>query len=345
LNCLKADTLSDQQVWDIVARWQGLALLRDMYLCPSIHLSYCRSPSSYNSIYEIPRAQHEDPVPQEQEIDVQEEYLSRLNSNVADGQASFLAVHARDACTTERFYMALTGYWLAIEGVRYAQICRYPLQSVQNEAWDAVDTLWDDGRTMQEIFNMLEVFDFVYGYLIRQIQCSRIDTFTQWVEDQDYLFDTETMETNWQYFIHDMRVMFSPADVIELLILTSQWKREPSQQLEWSPMEKVRYLKVRGFFDPSFSGQVEVVDVHLYPDTCYSFRYLEEKFESTMQRQLGGLEGAFQNMWTDYRMTKWKTDARGTALFWGVSNDVIMDRIKRLSWEQFKCLKPTFAAE
>ncbi len=96
--------------------------------------------------------------------------------------------------------------------------------------------------------------------------------------------------------------MFSPADIIELLIFTSQWKYMSS--LEWSPTEKLRYLKVRGFFDSSFPGQVEVVDVYLYPDTYYSFRNLEEKFESTLQRHLSGFEGAFQNMWTDYRMIK-----------------------------------------
>jgi len=227
--------------------------------------------------------------------------------------------------------MALTGYWLAWEAARFARICRYPLQSDENKVWDDIDAVWHDGRTLQEVFHMIEVYDFVYDYLTRQIQCARTDTFTQWVEGHDYLWPTETTETNWVYFLHDMRLMLTPPDIIELLILTSQWRQTSGQRLEWAPNEKSGYLKMRLFFDSPFFGQVGIFDVRESPDTSYTVRNLEEIFEMTLQRHLGALEGSFQDMWTDYRRNKWRTDARGKALLWGISDRVIADRIKGLS--------------
>jgi hypothetical protein len=192
--------------------------------------------------------------------------------------------------------MALTGYWLICEAMRFARICRYPLQTQENQAWDHIDALWHDGRTLREVFHMIEVHDFVYDYLIKQLQCARADTFTQWVEGQDYVWPMETTETNWVYFLHDMRLMLTSPDVIELLIFTSQWRQSSGQQLEWAPNEKSGYLKVRSFFDSPFFGQVGIADVIESPDTSYTVRDLEEKFEMTLQRHLGALEGSFQNM-------------------------------------------------
>jgi hypothetical protein len=55
--------------------------------------------------------------------------------------------------------------------------------------------------------------------------------------------------------------------IIELLILTFQWRQSSGQQLEWAPNEKSGYLKVRIFFDSPFFGQVGIADVTESTDT------------------------------------------------------------------------------
>lgn len=85
---------------------------------------------------------------------------------------------------------------------------------------------------------------------------------------------------------------------------------------------------MRLFFDCAFYRQVEIRDIRLSPDVSYSGQDLEDKLEMTLQRQLGPIEGSFQNIWTDYRRNHWKADPRGKALLWGISDKVIMDRIR-----------------
>jgi hypothetical protein len=130
---LNAKELSDQQVWDIVARWQGLVLLRDMYLHPSIHRAYSKSPFLYMYLYGDLPVQFSDALREEQDLDVQEEFLKHSRISAAGDQDNILIGYYRDSSISERFYMALTGYWLICEAMRFAKICRYPLQTEENK--------------------------------------------------------------------------------------------------------------------------------------------------------------------------------------------------------------------
>jgi hypothetical protein len=39
--------------------------------------------------------------------------------------------------------------------------------------------------TLQESFDAVWVYDFVYSYLKRQVQCAGLDTFAQWIGNQE----------------------------------------------------------------------------------------------------------------------------------------------------------------
>ena len=46
-----------------------------------------------------------------------------------------------------------------------AKACRYPRQSMENATYDLIYILWLHRTDLQESLDVLEVFDFVYGFL------------------------------------------------------------------------------------------------------------------------------------------------------------------------------------
>jgi len=327
MHCLTAKTLSDRQVWDVVARWHGLALLHELYFHPSINLAYREFIFPNTPSFEDRPLEGGDTLLEERILDLQEE----LSAN----PSLECPAPSLDASVKERFYMALTGYWLAIEGVRAAKVCQYPLQSTELEIYTKVDALWDDSRNLHESLDMLEVYDFVYGYLIRQIEPAGFNAFTRWVENEGWLEPNALVEDEWNVFVGNMRLTLSPADIIEILLFTSQWKHASENQPDWSSNEKARYLRLRAFFAPSFPGQVTLQDVGSTPDTWYSSEDLERAVEVQLQKDFGDQERPPQPMLEDYRRTKWEKEVRGTALLWGNSDPVtaVVDRIRSLSEE------------
>jgi hypothetical protein len=93
---------------------------------------------------------------------------------------------------------------------------------------------------------MLEVYDFVYGYLLRQTKPGGFTEYAQWLVDE-WGYPYDTIEDRWDLLVRCLRLMLSPADIIELLLFTSQWKHAPTQQLEWLSTEKESYLRLRGY--------------------------------------------------------------------------------------------------
>lgn len=306
--CLRAESLSEQQVWDIVARWQGLRPLQNLYLDPVISSKYTKS-----------LCVTENNAPQKTEIlDILG--LARYGKENGHSNSEICVFSPSE---TGRFYTVLTRYWVAIESLKLAQQCHYRLQSTENKAFEEVTALWLQRSGLQESLEVLEVFDFVYGFLCQHTNCSDPDSFTDWIHEEDWMDD---QEEEWAFFVKSIRLVLNPADMLELLLFTSLWGEKTSSPSQtWSKEIKTDYLRVRGFFGSGFLGQVTTADVGETPDTWYSTADLERACELQLQNMLKDHPSEVSRAWVKYRTTFWQTDARGQ--FGQLPSTMLLDSI------------------
>lgn len=297
--CLHAESVSDQQIWDIVARWQGLRPLQDLYLNPAIHSKYTASLCVTGSSR-----------PEEVEmLDILG--LARDGKEIGYNNGGISTTKAFSPTETGRFYKALTGYWLAIESHKFAQQCHYTHQSNQNNTFEAVYWMWEQRTDLQESLDILEVFDFVYGFLCQHIDGVDVDSFTDWIDD-DWLTEDEPSDSERASFMKYLWVALDPPDVLELLHRTSLWKEQVgSQSQTWSQEMRRDYLRSRGFFSGSLTEGVTVRDSEETTATWYSTPVLELACELQLQKMVGNRPSEAAVAWENYWTTLWQTDARG----------------------------------
>ncbi|KAL1631740.1 hypothetical protein SLS56_004414 [Neofusicoccum ribis] len=194
-----------------------------------------------------------------------------------------------------------------VERTRFASICHYRLQSEQNDVYEQIYYFWLRYDCFQESLETLEAYDFVYGFLAQNLQFSSISTFEDWIQGEDSPFG-EYPEWDWNLNMKGIRLALNPADILELLALTSRWKREPST--EWPTERKTRYFRRRGVFCNGFPGDVSVGDIEEFPDTWLDLTHLERACFAHLQSLTGNPSG-LEETWTHYRTSRWQTEARG----------------------------------
>lgn len=246
-----------------------------------------------------------------------------------DGPDDVLTHQHQDALLFDRFYLVVTGFWLISEAMRFAKICRYPRQTDEDKVWGQIDALWrSPGRPLNEVFQMIEVYDFAYNYLTRYLHYASAEAFTRWREGVG-MGEAQTVEEDWYHFDFGGRDAPTPPDIIEMFVLTSRWRRVPG--LEWAPDEKSKYLGLRSFFDTFFQGQVEIVDHPGSPDTAYTTRHLEGALQAGLCAHTSLSLDEVHDKWIHYRKNKWNTEARGKALVWATSDEVVAGSILDVS--------------
>lgn len=160
--------MSDGQIWDIVARWQGLRPLQHLYLDPVIHARFKDSA--------VVTGPDNDPLRVEM-VDILK--LARNEKEIGHNSSEPCSKRTFSTSETGRFYKALTGYWVATEGLKLAQHCRCILQSIEFKTFNQVTALWEQRTDMQESLDVLEAFDF-FGFLCQHIDSMDLDSFTDW---------------------------------------------------------------------------------------------------------------------------------------------------------------------
>ena len=297
--CLHAESLSDQQVWDIVARWKGPRPLQDLYLNLAVHSKYTTSLCVMGSSN-----------PEEMEM-LNILGLARHGKEIRYNNGGISTTRAFSPTETGRFYKALTACWVAIEIRKLALQCRYTLQSNQNKTFEAVYSIWEERTDLQESLDVLEVFDFVYGFLCQHIDGVDVDSFTDWVDD-NWLMEGELLRSERSFFMKNLWVALDPPDVLELLHRTSLWKEQAGSHAQtWSQEMRRDYLRLRGFFGGNLLEGVMVIDVGETPDTWYSTPVLEWACKLQFQKMVGNRRSEAAAAWKNYRTILWQTDARG----------------------------------
>ncbi|PSN61082.1 hypothetical protein BS50DRAFT_593413 [Corynespora cassiicola Philippines] len=295
--CLHANSLSDRQVWDVVARWQGLKSLQHLYLDPKINRRYMESSCLTG----------DNEPPEMEAVDILQ--LFRNDKKHEDPSTEVPTTIVFSPSEKGRFYKALTGYWLAIESRKFAELCCYPRLSIQNEIWDKVATMWQEKKDLQDSLDVLEVHDFVYGFLCRHIGGTDVESFTDWV-DEGWLFKNETLKREWAYFTRAVWLFLSPPDILELFHLTSLSKKHPNSVQAWSQEMKRDYLRRRGFFGPWHDARM-INDVGESADRWFSNEHLEMSCGLQLQKWVKNHSVEAAAVWTKYRTTLWQTNCRG----------------------------------
>jgi hypothetical protein len=299
LALVEADTLSDQHVWDIVARWHGLVPLLDLYLDPTISAHFRNAPPgtfTSDSDDDIPST----PPPP----------LSSPPSYPNDQTTPPPPIHPSPS-TKSRFYLALISIWLPLEAARYAKIAHHPSQTSLLTTWQTGPRLLLDSPCFLDSIDRLEVYDFVHCFLTQHIQPCRPEAFNSWFRASDWPW----LHPHWRHdpvgvYVSMVRWMMSPADIIELLLLTSLWAKQGES--EWSVGKKRSYLRTRAIFT-TLRADLHDADRTDWPDPYV----MVDDMETSVLGHLQAVSGAdIVYQWEEYRWIGWGRDIRGHPLFW-----------------------------
>ncbi|KGO55791.1 hypothetical protein PEX1_062410 [Penicillium expansum] len=219
---------TDSMVWEIVCRWHAMKLLFDLYCDPLIRESFMRSAILDESDGVQNTLMSEEVIPN---LSISCSKMNQIKST-------------RTQKAYKRFYQALTAHWVSTETFCIARGADYETSKEHIECFDYV---WDvrvdnPGRALEEKLDILEVVDFVWGFLGRKIFPGE-NTISDWV-DQDYLELSEpaSPELNWLYFLLQTTQYLRPPHTLELLSLVT-WVQPEACVIG----DKSKYLSDLGF--------------------------------------------------------------------------------------------------
>lgn len=297
-------------VWEIVCRWHAMKLLFDLYCDPLIRESYMRSAILDESHGVENALMSEDFIPNPSIT------CSKMNQ--------IRATQTQKAY--QRFYQALTAHWVATETLC---IARGAVYETSNEYLECFDYVWDlrinnPGRSLVEKLDILEVVDFVWGFLGRKIFQGE-NAISDWV-DQDYLeqSDPASPEWNWLFFVLQITQYLRPPHIIELLLLLT-WVQPQACDIG----NKSKYLSDLGFsLDAS---EVRSRDAGANsPETFVPVHMVDEDVVNSLTQHWGsGSRFDVRDRWERYRKGRWNSDAKGKLLFDELSSVQWVERIEK----------------
>jgi len=307
---VRPEDLNDERVYTIICRWQGLRVLQDLYLATTIGARYSDST--------FPYVGGSDPAGTTL---LTEDSVRILHvQNIAQD----LPNKSFTARQTRRFYQALTAYWLGRES--HWSLCR-SIHDTWEELWklgDWVDDIWSGKpkRDVLESLELIEVYDFVYGFLLRII-FPNVEMTLPWLAGNgSFYFENGALDSgNWAHFVQNCRLFLQPAHIIELLAMACA-----STEEKWPP-DKAEYLQSCGAFEilrgTALIDHPDGVTLDFWKD----IRWLEDDMCSKLEAN-GAMEDVDRPhvLWRQFR-DAWKLKARRRLFWWADSSDDVMARI------------------
>lgn len=294
-------------IWEIVCRWHFMKILFDLYCDPLIRDPYIRS-ATLNESQEV-------------------EKILMSEDHIPNPSTSCLMVNQIDTTqyknAYQRFYQALTAHWVATETLCIVRGANY---ETSNECLECFAYAWalridNPGRALAEKMDVLEVVDFVWGYLGRKV-FQEENAISDWIDDPEYLepLYEDSPEPPWLYFLLQITQYLRPPHIIELLLLLT-WVEPQACGIR----SKSSYLSQLGF-PPDVSkvffggaGSPETfIPVHVVD---------EDVVNSLTKRWSSGSQVNAQDAWEKYREGRWNSDAKGRLLFDELSSAQWVQRI------------------
>lgn len=329
MRCFNAtiENTTPRQLRDLQKRRKSLRILLDLYLNTSIQRQYSTSLFPYEVVDDrvrnlVRHSQQEGPL-DKSGWDISKPSLPRG-----------LVGEALSAEQERKFINALTACWLHVEVYCLAKHSNYRTASENHRMFEKVEELWTGvthERTLLQQLHILEVYDFVYGFLLRKIFFDK-SSMNLWLSvDRDKYLDSDTSpnDFDWDYFVNDARLHLRPLDITSLTITGPP----PDES------ERIRYLISQGMFDDGgkdLSDGRELSDANdrdSSPDGWFTLRDLENGVLDIMC--YGGLACHCRSkilltchMNWGYFRENWPKEARGTLFTQSRTDEEMSDQLQ-----------------
>ncbi|PGH21449.1 hypothetical protein AJ80_03240 [Polytolypa hystricis UAMH7299] len=293
-----------------VFKGMGLPVLQDLYLDPSMQIMFRRPEFSY--FHMITEEQFE---LLEKECNLEPPQLSKSKNNTPqaplDAPFGSKQVH--------RFYQALTARWLAVEALTLFRVSRDNGRDLPEGTKPT--------RTLSDALDILEVGEFVGGFLVLKI-FANIAEHPSWCASHQLgprsmprIGIGEQEGRMWGEFVRNIQQYLRPPNIIELLLLS------PKRQ-QWSPSKKGHYLWQLGAFDtlsPTLRGSgkpcLNIVERALLRRLEYGVTHKVIHPGSDLLSPGSDFWRPGYLRWGHYREFHWAEDARGRVLSWDDEGD------------------------
>ncbi|PYH75174.1 uncharacterized protein BO88DRAFT_440426 [Aspergillus vadensis CBS 113365] len=296
------------QVIEVVVRWHAMKILYDLYRSSSIHSHYVRAntvihPAMDDRLYDCAT---EEAMPEPKDFNCTLDYGHRY-------------------AEYSRFYHALTAHWVLIEKIWLAKMTHYKMSSTRNDRYNQLWQLWADNpdRSLREKLDLIEVVEFIWGYLGRNIFKGRFAQLSDWVPQADLAQFTEheTSDSAWASFIARVTQELRPPHIIELLLLLN-W----NSKMAWR-IDRPTYLRQLGFLvEPQSVEKWNDTD---WPDTQFSLNILDEDVINSLVDMVGSEDSydLCEKQWYNYKDTQWQGNMQGRILGYEMTSQQLFELI------------------
>ncbi|KAL3256494.1 hypothetical protein ABHI18_007550 [Aspergillus niger] len=313
-NALAAEhePLPADAVWAVVSRWRGLRVLYDLYCHPLLRAVYLGShlPDWLdNECYKEEFVHSPSDLPP----------LPSVTHYGGSAQGAGAAFSGRSRQAYRRFYKALTAHWTAVETLSLARVTIYNTPEDRDRRFSQIWKMWAENRdrTLQEKLDLIEAFDFVWGFLSRKILASAPSVYDWLGEEKIRLCpgDQGGEASDWAYFVRTVIQYLRPPNVIEMLLCPT-WVRSQSSV----DTSRFGYLRALGLFDHK-NGICQQMEhdwtrnwqwCWYCPVTVLEHDVLVEIWN--ILQKADGIRGTarfWEYVWWTYRRKAWVSDARG----------------------------------
>ena len=253
--------VSSEDVDAIALRWRQMGYLRDLYLDDVL-----------SKEFDLFRARFVAKLPKADRKAIVKPGLMTSSTSSSHLNCSQQYTHGFKA----RFYQSLCLHSMAIATLQLAKVApdiseevtRHPYESFIDNTYD----LWIKQSVVLGGMKILlgwdvklyclEVFDFLYMFLLRKIiPFEMLDAWTK--EDADvYPYDRDGYEVDtsrtdeWYSLLEDSRWVLKPHDIFDL-IKHKAWRVDAT-----FPQSKSMYIRVRGMFDLTHEGDLDFHSYH-----------------------------------------------------------------------------------
>ena len=264
--------MTNEEVDGVAARWRKFRFLRELYLDESVAEEFMEFRRKFVSIL----------AAEERVAIVKPGVTTSRKASTGDLQSQPYGYDFK-----ERFHHALCSNTMAVASHQLGKACRETLVLKDGKLEDAypdgdvlaaVDDFWvrarwnssaedddaedddaDRSRRAKPEADQMEIFDFLYMFLLRKVvPFEKFAAWTEadaqhWSEERACTIDEEDDDEpidvqKWHTFLSDCRKSIRPMDLVDLIKGTADADYPP---------DKSMYLQVRGVFD---GGQTERVE-------------------------------------------------------------------------------------
>jgi hypothetical protein len=310
--------VTDEEVQSIASRWNRSKTAQKLYTHPSVRLCYLRSNFPYTPPGSNPSREYGEIIETLKKNPVEHIHLRSQETHTSEEILDSPMLNSRQS---QRFYKAFIAHWTAVEALRFVELSNCITPEQKTLAHRQMQNIWSGKeRTLRESLDVLEVYDFLYGYLLKYT-FREMNEIEAWIGTHEIRFfmPFKNVCTSWGSFVKTASLHVRPPDVVEMLLDSLS-----SNSTSAIP-DRVEYFRTRGFFD--MRDDTRAINPTLEP------KFGLDQLEIAVGLRLGSEQHKVSHssskpidIWSHFR-GEWPTKARGIVFDWESSDEVLIVRL------------------